>query len=381
MGNRPIRVGIVGVGWGAFIQGPGFRAVPEFELAALCGRRPGPLADAAARLSIDDTSTDWASFVSRPDLDLISVATPVALHHPIAMAAIAAGKHVLCEKPLAVTEKEAAELVDAAGAAGVVAATGFELRWTPDRLAMWELIESGFLGSPYFVRTSQAKDLWHPTHRLQSPWMYDLDQGGGQLSAGLSHDIDFVLRCFGPAEAVCADVRTSVRERTTPDGEPLPVTADDSGGVLLRLASGALAILSYTVMGAHAGGAEFEAYGSEGSVVAHGSGSASQRGVAADDTLLYGRAADDGLRPLALSGREPRTRPDLPPNRFSSTAIRAFALMLEDWLPAFSGGPSRAPSLAEGLAVQRIVEAARTSSEEGRWVSLEEPRPRRNHAG
>jgi predicted dehydrogenase len=318
--------------------------------------------------------------VARPDLDLISVATPVALHHPITMAAIAAGKHILCEKPLAVTVKEAAELVDAAEAAGVVAATGFELRWTPDRLAMWELIESGFLGSPYFVRASQAKDLWHPTHKLQSSWMYDLDQGGGQLSAGLSHDIDFVLRCFGPAEAVSADVRTSLRERATADGDRLTVTADDSGGLLLRMASGASAVLSYTVMGAHAGGAEFEAYGSDGSLIAHGRGSASRRGEPADDSLLCGRATDDGLRPLPLSDRQPRTGPELPPNRFSSTAIRAFALMLEDWLPAFSGQPSRAPGLAEGLAVQRIVEAARTSSEEGRWVSLEQPQ-RRSNAG
>ena len=105
----PIRVGIIGVGWGSIVQTPAFRAVPEFEVAALCSRQPERVEAAAAQLGIDSTSTDWREFVRRDDLDLISVCTPVKLHAEQTIAAVEAGKHVLCEKPVAVdAERRAA---------------------------------------------------------------------------------------------------------------------------------------------------------------------------------------------------------------------------------------------------------------------------------
>ena len=103
----PIRVGIIGVGWGSIVQTPAFRAVPEFEVAALCSRQPERVEAAAAQLGIDSTSTDWREFVARDDLDLISVCTPVKLHAEQTIAAVEAGKHVLCEKPVAVDANDA----------------------------------------------------------------------------------------------------------------------------------------------------------------------------------------------------------------------------------------------------------------------------------
>ena len=97
----PIRVGIIGVGWGSLVQAPAFRIVPSFEVVALCSRQNDRVAAAGERLEIADTSTDWRAFVERDDLDLISVCTPVDLHHEQVLAAIAAGKDVLVEKPLA----------------------------------------------------------------------------------------------------------------------------------------------------------------------------------------------------------------------------------------------------------------------------------------
>lgn len=127
-----LRVGIVGVGWGAHVQAPAYRAAAGFEPVALCARTPQRLARVADRLGIEDTSTDWPSFVRRDDLDSISVATPTALHHEITLAALDAGKAVLCEKPLATTPAEAREMVEVANEAGLPTACCFENRWNPE---------------------------------------------------------------------------------------------------------------------------------------------------------------------------------------------------------------------------------------------------------
>lgn len=96
-----LRVGVVGVGWGSHVQVPSFRAADGYEPVALCARTPDRLACVAAKLGIADTSTDWQHFVARDDLDVISIATPTVLHRQITLAALGAGKAVLCEKPRA----------------------------------------------------------------------------------------------------------------------------------------------------------------------------------------------------------------------------------------------------------------------------------------
>src|ERR1700759_3129242 len=126
-----LRVGIIGVGWGAHVQVPGFRAAKGYEPVALCARTPERLERMATKLGIEETSTDWESFVTRDDLDVISVATPTVLHHDMTLPALAAEKPVLCEKPLAGDLDAARDMVAAAAKAGVPTACCFENRWNP----------------------------------------------------------------------------------------------------------------------------------------------------------------------------------------------------------------------------------------------------------
>lgn len=125
-----LRVGIIGVGWGAMVQVPTFRAAGGCEVAAPCSRRADRVAEAGDRLGVADVSTDWQRFVERPDLDVISVCTPTVLHHEQVLAAVKAGKHLLCEKPVALT----AEMADVADVAGVTTAVCFENRWDAQKL-------------------------------------------------------------------------------------------------------------------------------------------------------------------------------------------------------------------------------------------------------
>jgi predicted dehydrogenase len=360
-----LRVGIVGIGWGTIVHLPAYQAVDGFEVTALCARTPSTLEQAAEQHGIACTDTDWEAFVRRDDLDVISVAAPVALHHPVTLAALAAGKHVMCEKPLALNAAQCAEMVAAADRAGTSTATCFELRWLPDRSQVRRLVRDGVVGSPYFVRLSQSAAYWHPSRPLQSLWMYDLAQGGGYLNGLLAHDIDFVCSLFGRPVAVCAEVRTSVPTRPLPDGGTLDVTADDTSALLLRLSSGALAVITASVVGVHTQGAHLDVFGDHGSIV----GPLGARPSAA--RMQAGTVDDPGLHDVEPDPRLP-VNDHLIPQRGASGMIRAMALMLEDWMPQVMGGsaPNPVPSLADGLVVQQVIEAARASAAGGGWIPL-----------
>src|SRR5215207_9565303 len=121
-----LRVGVIGVGWGSHVQVPGFRAADGYEPVALCARNPERLQRVAGKVGIADTSTDWETFVSRDDLDVISIATPTVLHHEMTLAALETGKAVLCEKPLAADLDSARDMVRAAEKSGRPTACCFE---------------------------------------------------------------------------------------------------------------------------------------------------------------------------------------------------------------------------------------------------------------
>lgn len=364
--NDRIRVGIIGVGWGSVVQVPAFRAVPEYEVVALCSRRPERVEEAGEQLGIADRSTDWRSFVARDDLDLISVCTPVDLHVEQTVAALEAGKHVLCEKPVAVTEADARVMRDVAEASGRAHAVCFENRFDPMRLAIWDLVRDGFLGDPYYARVASTGDYWHPSRGLQSEWMYRVDQGGGYLMGMASHDIDFLSCLFGAPAAVCADVRTTVPRRTRSDGSVVEVDADDTSVLILRMASGLLATLATSVVGLGTNRRELELLGSQGTISIDGP-------IMGDDADTRARAVHvdrDGALEVTATARMPRSGAELPKRR-AAGAIRSLALMLEEWLPAFHGEPAPGvPTLRDGWLVQLVVDAARRSAAGAGWVDL-----------
>ncbi len=362
--TEPIRVGLVGVGWGSVVQTPAFRMVPGYEVVAVCSRRSESVAKAGENLGIRDTSTDWESFVRRDDLDLISVCTPVNLHADQAIAAIEAGKHVLCEKPRALSASDAGRMLHAAESAGVAHAVCFEGRYERNRLPVWDMVVAGYLGRPLVAQAHTVADYWHPSRGLQSEWMYRVDEGGGYLMGMASHDIDFLCCLFGEPDAVCADVRSSVPRRPRPDGSELEVDADDTSVLLMRMRSGVLVTISVSAVGLLHNRRELDLLGSEGTILIEGTIQGGEPEVRA------GRVGDDALHTVPLSDRMPRSGAELPKRR-AAGAIRSLALMLEDWLPAFRGAPSpRVPTLADGWRVQRVIDAARRSSDGEGWVSL-----------
>jgi len=362
--SSPIRVGLIGVGWGSVVQTPAFRMVPAYDVVALCSRQQGRVEAAGEKLGVADVSTDWQSFVRRDDLDLISICTPVDLHHEQALAAIAAGKHVLVEKPVGLDSVQTGEMLAAAEAAGVANAVCFEGRWEPPRLKVWEMVRGGHVGTPFLASARSGADYWHPTRGLQSEWMYSKASGGGYLMGMGSHDIDYLCTLFGEPEAVCADVRTTTRERSRPDGTTLSVDADDTAVLLLRMRNGMLVNILTTAVAYQRTFRAFEAYGSAGSLFMDGDLMRSDQ-----MQVMSGAIGQDSAEPMASSDRKPASGAE-PPARRAAGAIVSLALMLEDWLPAFSGQPTVAASIADGHRVARVIDAARRSSDGGGWVAL-----------
>jgi predicted dehydrogenase len=362
--NDPIRVGLIGVGWGSVVQVPAFRMVPAFEVVALCSRRADRVQAAGDTLGIDDVSTDWQAFVRRDDLDVISVCTPVDLHHELALAAINAGKHVLVEKPVGLDERQTGEMLAAAERAGVCHAVCFEGRWEPARLKVWEMVRAGHLGQPYLAMARSGADFWHPTRGLQSEWMYRTADGGGYLMGMGSHDIDYTCALFGEPDAVCADIRCNVPQRRRPDGSLLAVDADDTSVLTLRMRNGMLVSIITTAIALQRNFRAFEAYGSAGSLAMDGL----LMGEELVD-VVAGSVTQPSATVVPSSDRKPASGIE-PPKRRAAAAITSLALMLEDWLPAFSGQPTTAATLYDGHRVQRIVDAARRSAAGAGWVSL-----------
>jgi predicted dehydrogenase len=188
---QPIRLGIVGAGWGANHARVAAELRPLVEVRALCSRRHERMAALAAELGLPDSALEarWEDLVRRDDVDLVVVTAPDNLHHAITMGAIARGKHVFCEKPLAMSAAQAAEMLQAATAAGVAHFTGFTWRFAPPFATLRRVLQEGTLGPIRFIDGH---------FRIGPPlpgkeWQFDPEQRAGGVLGNLGvHLLDLV---------------------------------------------------------------------------------------------------------------------------------------------------------------------------------------------
>ena len=206
-----VRWGIVGCGWVARdYVAPGLRAAPSAELIVLCDPDAGAMGRTAAETPGAVCTSDLAEFLQTPGLDAVYVATPNHLHRPITEAAARAGKHVLCEKPMANSPADADAMVTACSAAGVQYGTAFDQRWQARHRRLRELIQSGRLGTVTAVRIHYAcwtpPDWVPPGQTTHDNWRVDPARAGGGAFIDLApHGLDLTQFLLGEPliEAVC----------------------------------------------------------------------------------------------------------------------------------------------------------------------------------
>ena len=343
------------------------------RLAAVCGRDEAATGAAAERLGWAAVETDWHALIARDDVQLIDIAAPGDLHAPIAIAALRAGKHVLCEKPLANTVAEAEAMAAAADAAypsGARAMAGFSYRRVPAIALARKLVADGRLGALRHVRAVYLQD-WLVDPDAPMTWRMQASRAGsGALGDLGSHIVDLAQYLTGDAiTGVSAVSATFTAERPLPGGPGTgQVTVDDAVVFTARLGGGALASFEATRCAAgRKNGLRIELNGTAGSLafdLEH-----------LNDLEFFDRTdpADSGgfRRILVTEAGHPYLSGWWPPGHTLGWE-HTFTHQARDLLTAIAAGAQPEPSFTDGLAVQRVLDAVQRSAASGSgWEAVE----------
>ncbi|MGW4733763.1 Gfo/Idh/MocA family protein [Streptomyces shenzhenensis] len=377
----PIRVGMVGYAFMGAAHSQGWRTVGRvFDLprrpvlAAICGRDGAAVRAAADRHGWAAAETDWRALIARDDVDLVDICTPGDSHAEIALAALAAGKHVLCEKPLANTVAEATAMTRAAEEAearGQVAMVGFNYRRLPATALARRMVAEGRIGTLRHVRVSYLQD-WLVDPQSPLTWRLRKEQAGsGSLGDLGAHIVDLAQYLAGERLAgVSALTETFVRQRPLAGGpgsglagEPAAgtgeVTVDDAALFTGRFAGGALASFEATRYATgRKNSLRIELNGERGS-------------LAFDLERLNELSYHDGTEPGTHAGfrRILVTEPDHPyleawwPPGHGLGYEHTFVHQARDLVHGIAEGRAPEPSFADGLQVQRVLAAVEESAE------------------
>ena len=376
-------VGMVGYAFMGRAHSQAWRTVDRvFELplrprlAAICGRDRAAAESAAARLGWAATETDWRALIARDDVQLIDIAAPGSLHAPIAIAALQAGKHVLCEKPLANTLAEAERMAAAADAAfpsGARAMVGFNYRRVPALALARRLVEQGRIGPLRHVRAVYLQD-WLVDPDSPLTWRMQADRAGsGALGDLGAHIVDLARFLTGDEiTGVSAVSATFVEERPLPGDEGTGrVTVDDAVVFSARFGSGALGSFEATRYAAgRKNGLRIELNGAAGSL-AFDLERLNELEFYDGDVAVGGSTA--GFRRILVTEPEhPYLSGWWPPGHTLGWE-HTFTNQARDLLTAIADGGQPAPSFGDGLAVQRVLDAVqRSAAALSGWVAVGE---------
>lgn len=392
--GTPLGVGMVGYAFMGAAHSQAWRVAPRFfdlaldpRMVVVAGRDADRVAAAAHRLGWDGSTTDWRTLLTREDVDLVDICTPGDTHAEIAIAALRAGKHVLCEKPLANTVAEAEAMTaaaDDAAASGVRAMVGFTYRRVPAIALARQLVAEGRIGTVRHVRAQYLQD-WIADEDVPLSWRLDRTKAGsGALGDIGAHIVDLAQHITGElVTGVSAVLETFVHERpvagdfsglhgTAGTGRG-PVTVDDAAVFLGRLTGGGLATFEATRF----------AWGRKNAIRLEINGS---RGSVAFDfedmnVLHYFDATEDAR--LAGFRRIVVTEPGHPyvgawwPAGHGLGYEHGFVHQVVDLVGALAAGEQPTPSFADGLQVQRVLAAVEQSaSDQSRWTTVPTGDPR-----
>ena len=385
-----LNVGMVGYAFMGAVHSQAWRTAGRFfdlplapELAVLCGRNAAATQAAADRMGWAAVETDWKALVHRDDVDLVDVCTPGDTHAEITVAALEAGKHVLCEKPLANTVEEARAMVAAAERAqerGVHSMVAFNYRRVPAIALARRLVEQGRIGEIRHVRAVYLQD-WIVDPEFPLVWRLQKDKAGsGALGDIGAHIVDAAQFVTGDRlTGVSALTETFIKERplvgessglaATATVERGPVTVDDAALFMGRFAGGAVASFEATRFATGRKNAlRLEVNGSRGSLAFD---------FESMNELSFYDGDDPGdtggfRRILVTEPTHPYTGAWWPPGHglgYEHTFTHEIADLVRD----LGAGTAPTPSFADGLQVQLVLDAVSRSAESGSsWQQIEE---------
>jgi predicted dehydrogenase len=359
-----IGVGIIGCG-GITLQNhlPGLALCPETRVVALCDTDPATLEQARQASGVLVTSTRYEEIVTRDDVDAVIIATPNLAHPPIALAAIANGKHVLCEKPLALNSTDASTMAEAAEQADVRHMTAFTYRFVPSMRYLAHLVQRGDLGQPYHYRSCRLQDWgtrglgWRQVKQMA---------GSGELGDMLSHRIDFAHLLLGPISELVADLRI-----IHPMRQDLPNDLDDWVAILAQFQCGATGVLESSKLAS----GRNESWRSLDSVELNGSDASFVFTTSQWNTLQTGSAGGSGLEMIEVpksfwrwpgSPRDPQAGDPLVTFRYDQAW---------EFIDAIRNQRPCVPSFQDGVRAQQVMDATLRSADLRQWITLQTAAP------
>ena len=346
-----------------------FADAPKVEQVVLCGRNPEETEQAREAYGWQEASTDWEAVVARDDIDIVDVVTPGHMHCEMVLAAAAAGKDIVCEKPLANTLDEAERMVAAVEAAGVRHLIMHNYRRVPAVALAKRMLEDGRIGEVYHFRARYLQD-WALSPELELVWRFDAKQAGsGALGDLGAHVIDLGRYLCGEISELAATCETFIKRRPASAGssEMAEVTVDDATALCVRFENGAIGTIEASRFApGRKNHNTFEINGSRGSLTFDLENLNNLRYYSVDDAgdaqgFHEIIACSLGKHPYAdnwwfdghLLGYE-----------------HTFTHTVYDWLQALSSGAPVHPSFDDGLKNQQVLDAAARAAESRRWESV-----------
>jgi predicted dehydrogenase len=360
MQSSQIGVAVVGTGFGKQIHIPGFQHHHRTEVVAVWNRDLEKANAIAAKNNIPHASDRLDEILALPEVDAVSISTPPFLHYDMAKMAIAAGKHILLEKPMNMSVEETKELDRLATKQGVVVTADFEFRFIPAWQLLSEYLQQGYLGKTRLIKID-----WLVASRANPdrPWnWYSLqEKGGGVLGAVGSHAFDYIHWLFGSVKSLSAKLSCAIDRRLDPQtGELKTVDADDTCLIAMELADGTpcqLTISSVTYAGR---GHWLEVYGDRGTLV-----------LGSDNLKDYVHGFKLRAAPAGESLKEVEIPKRLDfPQVFPDGRLAPFIRVVDRWVNAIDLGKSLSPSLKEGIYSQLLMDLTHQSDRNKCWVDV-----------
>ncbi|RKY02694.1 hypothetical protein DRP77_07490 [Candidatus Poribacteria bacterium] len=375
---RELGIGVIGYGlmgkahtYAYKVMGFHYDPPPaRFKLVIVCTSREETAKRAAEHGGFRFYTADYMDVIERDDVDVVHCCVPNYLHREVVLAALRAGKHVYCEKPLATSLSEAAEMVEEVRKSGIIHRIGFQNRYSPAIMRAKMLIDEGFLGEPLSFRAGYLHPGYVDPNRPMS-WRLDLRKsGGGALFDLGSHVIDLIGYLLGEYRSIFAALHTFIKRRPIAPGsnEYAEVRVDDLALLQARMKSGAMGTIEASRVATGSNDDLYlEIHGTEGAI----------RWSLMEPNWLYiydARAPSEplggmrGFRRVETVGRYPGSR--FPSPKSPIGWLRHHVECIRDFIDSIVKGELRPPTFEDGYRVQEVLEAATISSQRGQWVSL-----------
>jgi len=374
MAKKQLNVAMIGYDFMGRAHSNAWRQVARFMpdlpyepvMKVVAGRTEPKVKEAAERLGWEEYATRWEDVVARKDIDIIDICTPGDSHMPIAIAAAAAKKHILCEKPLANTLAEAQQMWNAATKAGVIHMVCHNYRRCPAVALAKQLIDTGKIGKIYHYRGTYLQD-WIVDPAFPRVWrLMKSRAGSGSLGDILSHTMDLSRYLVGEPVEVNGLLETFITERPLPDdpAKKGPVDVDDAALSLVRYDNGAVGYLEGTRFATgRKNYNRFEINGAKGSIV--------WDLEQLNDLQLYvEEGPNSGFRTISVTdAKHPYVGAWWPSGHIIGYE-HSFTHTVYDFLRAIAEQKLPSPSFEDGYKNQRVLDAIERSAQDRKWVKI-----------